>query len=634
MRLTHLSFSIVLFSLGLSLVGFAAPIASRAGLSDQDIAKIRTDGQKRAEEFFRGQAGKPLKRSAIKKNWRNRGDFTRQYCQSVVLFAMRAFYLNEQLAEANAALREMCLYHLVRPQTFHEIHSFPTSTDQLVRLGKFYGPHGSKGAGRMDDKTYEIVLRTMWEWVKSESTLEQADVEHTQTWRLENSENHHAMHVATCWGFSMVLKEEPAYRDQKYNDGHTALEHYNAWTRYLSEYIRQRAAKGMLVEIDSPSYASASLRGMFSYYDFSDDPVLKRRAGQFLDLFWALWAEQQINAVGGGAKARCYPASALGGVDFINRMAWYIMGIGQAHFVHSSMVPLLTTTWQMPDVVMDIALDFKGRGSYEVRQRRMGLTEPGFSEPPHYRLRTDFGGILRYGWCTPDFIMGALMCEARPNEDWAAISSQNRWSGVIFRGATDARVFARTFNDRDESIYNGQWVAQAHGTQISQKLRTSKDADAWGIYFSKDGLSAPQREGRWLFAEAKGAYVAACVTQGEFEFREAPTPREGRWVQCADDFSPVILEVLPKTPDLSFADFQKKVIAQQIKMADGVLSYTGLDGDDFTFYTDQSHSPKINGRSVNYAPTDVFASPFIQSKWDSAIVTLQKGGRKLVLNFN
>ncbi len=51
---------------------------------------------------------------------------------------------------------------------------------------------------------------------------------------------------------------------------------------------------------------------------------------------------------------------------------------------------------------------------------------------------------------TPDFIMGSLITEARPTEDWAAISSQNRWSGVIFQGDPDARVFPAHLDARSK----------------------------------------------------------------------------------------------------------------------------------------------------------------------------------------
>jgi hypothetical protein len=452
----------------------------------------------------------------------------------------------------------------------------------------------------------------------------------------------------------MFLAQQPEYRGRPYEDGHTTREHYEAWTAYLREYYRQRGAKGMTVEMDSPSYASLTLSAAYWVYDLTDDPVLKRRAGNYITLYWAIWAEQQIAGVCGGAKARCYPASAARGEDFVGRAAWYALGIGTPEFVHESMLPFVLSSWRMPDVVMDLALDVDGRGVYEVQERRMGLLQPG-GERHEFHLRTDFGGILRSSFCTPDFVMGSLLCEARPAEDWAAISAQNRWQGVIFRGATDARIYP--YCESDHSSYNQQWAVQRKGTLIAQKLKTSLHSDALRVWFSKDGLSAPVQEGGWYFTEAAGAWAAVRVVSGDTQFLIEPahgarskprqakaggddegessgTPSRGRVLICSDDFSPVIVEVALKINFPTQETFRRAIFALPVNTAKDVLNFTSLSGDQFTFFTDQSQPPQINGQPVNYAPPKVYDSPFVQSDWNSGVVTLQKGRRKLVLDFN
>jgi hypothetical protein len=612
----------------------ALPAAPEGGLSDPAIADIRAAARQRIDGFFRRDAGKPLRRGTIKQDWNDRGDYTRDYGHTIVEFAMRAFYLNEQVAEANAALREVCQYHLDRPKTLLEIHSFPSICDPLARLSLFYGPQGSKVRDRLTAETHAILLQTMWAWASAKSKLTEAELDQSQTWWLENSENHHAQHFSTCWSFARLLTEAPGYRDRKYEDGHTPQEHYAAWTRYLREYLRQRAQKGMLVEIDSPSYGAATLKAIYSLYDFSDDPVLRQRAGHFLTLFWAMWAEQQLDAVAGGAKTRCYPASAQRGDDFIRRAAWYALGVGDPNFVHAAMLPFVTTTWEMPDVVIDLALDARARGTYTVRQRRIGLVEAGYSKPPHYRLRSDAGGLLRYSSCTPGFIMSSLAMAARPEEDWAAISSQNRWLGVIFRGAVDARIYPTGYNSTGESTHNATWAVQSESTMIAQKLKASRGANEWRVWFSTVGLSAPVSAGPWVFAEAAAAFVGVRVVQGESGFVSDSGDKRGRWLKCADDFSPVIIEVAPKKDGLTFRAFQQTVTALPVASDGRALSYTSLRGDRFTFFTDQSEVPRINEKPVDLAPAKVFDSPFVQSAWNSGVITVQKGSRKLRLDFN
>lgn len=383
------------------------------------------------------------------------------------------------------------------------------------------------------------------------------------------------------------------------------------------------------MEIDSTSYATATLKSMVNFYDFSDDPVLKKRAGQLLELYWALWAEEQIDAVTGGAQARSYAKAVVRGGSLLRRAAWYVIGSGDPEFVHDSMIPFVTSTWQVPDLVLQIAATRSVHEPYEIRQRRMGLAEKGYHRPKNYRLKTDFGGIFRYTYCTPEYIMGSLMFEARPTEDWAAISSQNRWSGVIFAGDPDARVFAAPYHPKGASILNGFWSVQSKGTMVSQQL--APRSEGWRVFFSIAGLSEPVQNRSWTFAESKDAYVGVRVLEGDTSFEQS---KFGRWLVCEDTMTPIIIEAGRKSDYESFSAFQAAAMAQPLAFENSILTYQTLGGDKLTFYADRSRLPEINGAAVDLAPQKVYDSPFVQSNWDSGIVTIQCGDEKHILNFN
>ena len=53
-----------------------------------------------------------------------------------------------------------------------------------------------------------------------------------------------------------------------------------------------------------------------------------------------------------------------------------------------------------------------------------------------------------------------------------------------------------------------------------------------------------------------------------------------------------------------------------------------------TLFTDYSKPPEVNGVPINYSPAKCYDSPFIQGDWGDGVVTIQKGERKVVLNFN
>ena len=152
-----------------------------------------------------------------------------------------------------------------------------------------------------------------------------------------------------------------------------------------------------------------------------------------MTLAWALWAEQQIQGVNGGAKTRHYPVSAKAAENPLSAAAWYVLGsddLPKPKRPPSS--AFLSSTWKIPDVVMDIAFDVSGRGTYETIQRKPGL-RPAKEMEPRYKIHIapNAPALVRYTYATPDFIMGSLFCDALPSEAWNNISSQNRWHGAI-----------------------------------------------------------------------------------------------------------------------------------------------------------------------------------------------------------
>jgi len=249
-------------------------------------------------------------------------------------------------------------------------------------------------------------------------------------------------------------------------------------------------------------------------------------------------------------------------------------------------------------------------------------------------LRTDFGGIVRYSYCTPDFIMGTAMFEARPDTDWTLISSQNQSHGVIFAGNTAAGILPQCEKIKNNRLYNSMWSVQEKGTQISQKLNASSGAGRAMVWFSAEGLSTPVEEKNWVFTESDGAYAALHVVNGAYHWEDGNARDNGKWLYCDDEYSPIILEAGLKSDYKSFEKFKAKVIGNQLLYKNNLLEYTGIYGDKFTFYADYSKVPQVNGKPIDYAPEKVYDSPFLKSDWNSGVVHIQKGTRQLDLDFN
>ena len=617
----------------ISITGAWTPVQVIAGM-DQRVYRM-----------FRAESGKPLARARKQKPLGpGRGNYVRAYSYSMMGFAARCLYLNEMLDQANAALAENAQHYLDHPKDINDRDSFHWHAEIVLRLIEMYGSNGSKHAGRITTETEALALKPIWEYVRKVSWLGKAESEKSQTWHIYLSENHHAMSFTVCWHFSKIAKDRPEYRDLKYDDGATAAEHYRAWNEYFVVYCRERARKSPCIEMMSDDYNSTLIKGIYNFYDFGD-PQVKRSAGMLLDLYFAYWAQEQIDGVQGGGRSRIYFYKGLKqNRDHGNApLAWFYFGIGKQPAVYGHDMDAALSDYRPPAVVADIALDVKGRGRYEVRQRPQGLGLTGrplktaITKVPT-RMRTDGGGILRYSYCDPAFIIGTPMTEARPLSDWAAISSQNRWQGVIFAGEEDARIVPIVRPKDNRVALNAQWSVQSKGSLITQKLKCHKGGAEMIVWISKDGLSVPEEEDGMVFVEAEGAYAAVRVVKGGFSWMDDPfiTNRsipENATMILNDEYAPVILEVMAKSDVKSFGAFKARVKACEISMEGPVLHYRTIYGEQFTFDSSYEKSPTINEEPVNYAPKKVFESPFLNADWNSGVVTISKGNRKKVLDF-
>ena len=609
-------------------------VSGATAFAGADLVALRDGFDVRRDAMFQLLAGKPLlvskKRPPLGPG---RTLYTRHYSFSITSFAMKAMWLGEQLDAANAALVENCTYYIGSQQARDDRDSFYWAADVLCRLVEFFGTEGTLAPGRLAPETEEEMLEMMWLYCRDNSRLADADVARSRTWHIHESENHHIQRFATLWHFCRFLKGAPAYSSRTFTGGGTAGEHYTAWTVYSKEFLRERVRKGLFVEMANKGYNVMTLKGIYNFHDFADDADLRTLARDVLDLYWSTWAEEQIDGVRGGGASRVYQGrmSQTRDGDAIGRWAGFYLGQGTDKPPRDSEFTVLTSGYRMPLVVMDLALDSAGRGVYEVRQRRLGLVRAGYYRPPDYRLRPEQGGIVRYSYCTPEFVMGTAMLEARPLEDWAMISSQNRWHGVIFAGHEDARIYPQC-DAKGGQTYNQQWSAQSRGTLIAQKLRGSTGARDMCVWFAKNGLSNRQEKGGWVFCEAQGAYAAVLAVDGGYEWDADDDKVPGTWLRCRNPWSPVVIEVARKADAADYAVFRQRVLDCPVHSVEGRLTYTGLCGDTFTFHTDQSQPPAINGTPVDYAPAMAFDSPFVKSRWGSGRVTIRKGARELVID--
>ena len=616
--------------------------------TEVELTRLRGGFEARRDAVFASLAGKHIEVAERRPPLSaGRGAFARDFSYSIANFAMKAFWLDEFLEEANAAIRENCRFYIDDALVRNEHHSFYWSADIVCRLVEFFGANGSRAAGRLDPATESLILELALVYCHDNSNLVDADYASRGTWRLPETENHHAQRFMTVWHFLKLLQERPEYRNRDLACGGSVVEHYKGWTEYFKEYLRERVRKGLFVEVASKGYNAETIKGIYNAYDFADDPELRRLARCVLDLFWASWSEEQIDGVRGGAMSRIYQGSQSRSAsdDRVGRWGGFYLGRGPGASPQFNDFTVLTSTYRMPLVVMDLALDVQGRGVFEVRRRVPGAAVPGFQWWPDNRIDPDAGGINRYTWCAPEFVMGTFMVDSKPWEAWSMLFSENRWQGVIFAGHPNARIVpeceALGSNPKlggklINLTYNQHWSVQCKGTLITQKLPGSRDAGRMKVWISEEGLTNVVQHDGWVFVEAQGAYAAVRPARGGYSWQRetgaSATATSGSWMLCADEWTPVIIEVARKAEVADYEAFRNAVSATERRLDGPVLTYRGFRGDTFVFHADHSRPPSVNGLPVDYAPAMVYDSPFIQSAWNSGRVTIRKDYRELVID--
>ena len=608
--------------------------------SEEELTAIRDSFDIRVAETFASYKGQPLKRSKIRSPLEadrpGRPMFSRDYSWSLVTYATRCFWNNEKIDSANHALVENSDFYLGHLAELVDRDNTHWHSEMLLRLIEFYGSMGSKNSGLLTPETENKILEHLWLYSKRIETnaraahISMADHKTSSTWAVMESENHHVQSFTTLWHFAKLAKDRPDFKDRIYDDGFKAADHYAQWNKYIHMYLTERAKKGLFIEMMSISYNIDLLKGIFNVYDFAEDEGLKTKTKKYLDLYLTYWGQEQIDGISGGGKSRIYSdinpeSSGLG---------YFFFGVGKKQSLNGKLLTAMTTAYRPPLVVVDIVRDYESRGTYEVSQRPQGLVDTTLPMRPAYPLRLDSGGIHRYSYCTPNFIVGTAMIPSRSEREWALISSQNRSHGALFGGDTISFILPQCDNHRLRRAYNSQWSVQRKGTLICQKLKYNRYAGDSRVWFSKNGLSEPIVKDGWVFAEASRAYAAVRVVDGSFSWDTTKNIDIGKWLYCENEYSPVILEVVEKADYASFSEFCEAVKNLVVDFKDGILNYKGLYGDSFTFYADHSRAPKINNVPVDYALEKVFNSPFLQSKWNSGLVTIKKRERELVLDFN
>ncbi len=646
-------------------------------LSDKEINEIKSHFGERKRQILTSQIANP------EPAYQGHAQEPMRYAFNRLNYALACLYLDENIEQANDAVVN-AIEKLTAPD--NSSHYFLGEAGlhwQGSVLGRIYLLFGNNGLiqERLSENTQAIVKNAIWQWAyNNDWHFDPADIEQ-DIWNIWESENHDIMRGSLCWMIAKILKDSPDYQDNTYSSdksvktfhkknielsGSDKVEivprvKYEHWDKYFTVYLSERGKRGLFAEIDSPGYAKHTLQCLYNLYDFADSgSEVKRLAKALLDLWWADWASEQIDACRGGSKVRCARGGGLyalgasqSGLYQSGRLySWIYTGLGEQASLNHCVMPAATSDYMIPDVVIDIALDVEGRGKYETISRRPSANKQPrpesvgtYNQTRIYPLNPDWNGKVKYSYCTPSFIMGCDFSPKTHYSDWYGWG-QNLWAGIMFSGNPDDLIYPEALTDKGERgfTYNQHWAVQNKNTMILQRNKYGWLVGDMRLWFGKN-LERYESEG-WIFVKAQKAYAAVKVAFGGYTWDDE------NWLRLSDIDSPIIFEAACKEDYSDFDAFKEDVLGNKLviqgeatskdvpetgafAMRNDVLYYEGiLDSGNFTFYFRSDRTPEINNIPINYAPDFTFKSPFInQYPYASDKVVIQKDGRQIKLEF-
>ncbi len=343
---------------------------------------------------------------------------------------------------------------------------------------------------------------------------------------------------------------------------------------WLVDRFADRAKRGW-VEVNSPTYATLSMWGIWNLADYAKDPVIRKLAEMTLDWMLAEYALENLNQYRFAPFRRGYTTqldrqSCIGAAYlFFGNYVGPMSAFGDMH--------VALTSYRVPRVIADIAIDTAGRGSYEFKARRRR-------------------GNLYY-WVTAEYV---LAC-AQYGSSLGAIGiggvervryGDQKWS-LSF--GTDPRAVIHSNSEGQPSQYKNVLVINTAGKPLIYAPLLGRD------------LQVREVEGDWTFIKEGGAYAAARTLKDSVYLLEA---------RLSSDY-------------VSFAHFKNDVKSTRLS-GSGPHIYTSTKGDTIEF-TDRII--KVNGRSYDTRDYKLFDSPFVNSEWDSGYVRIRKDDHELVLDF-
>ena len=589
--------------------------------------------------------------------------------------AFARLWLNRELPKANLLLHQaqqaIIAHEKGEGEMTVEIASSEHVKWQMRTWNRIYQLFHDKSTfypSRLDAKTQEMIEQMFWLYVSKMSRFERAGLEHI--WSVQGSENHEMMHYSNALLALQALKNSPTYQKRILPDGRSVENHYEAWNNYYKEYCVSRAKHGLLVEVFSAYGPSYTLPEIMNMRDLSEDEVLRERMDKLLHLIWADWAVGQLNGVRGGGRTRIYQGESSnerrltqwGSSDrwrnmskiLLNESEWWIPRQVPNHPIQGMAFVMATTGYRLPSIIMDIAQDVEGRGEYTYVTRRVAKQKQILAKDipvkhaPWYALDPKDPRMIGYDYCTPDYVMGSLLIDPTlPRvsshlyqegqdllEGYPALTSQNRYHGIVFSSDVNARVVPQCEGLSNGKTYGEQQAVQYKNVLLVQRHAMAKTTGDIRVIWGGKGMRSrlTEHSGWFILKEGK-----AWLGVKGFSRTKPKTACGSTWdndviLRMNDGKAPVVFVAcrVRNFPDIDAFTTYLQGFAGKLENERFIL--TEKSKDFLSLHLESGALPEIYGKPINLNPDMLFDSPFMSSEHGSGVVIIEKGHRQLKID--
>ncbi|MCU0748590.1 MAG: hypothetical protein MUF13_03490 [Akkermansiaceae bacterium] len=563
------------------------------------------------------------------------------------LWCLAALCLNEKTDEANARLLKRANDFIAsKPEHVAETSpedpgklpwTFFSITDYLRILYLFHAksPHFP---GRLKPETEAAMKESLWLWVRAESRLAEAGPD--DQFLLLGTENHDLNRRPPCYLITAFLRDDPAYCERKLEDGHSVAEHAAAHTRYFREWPRSRAKNGLWIEVGSNTYQKYSWPALFNLHELSPDPVIRHRFGLLLDLAFIEEAQISVSGRRGGGQSRA--EGGRNSFDSYKNLLFAREG-KPAGSTHSRVIE--TSRYQLPAAA--ILLDrraFPAVSPFAIRNRVLGQLKT-YGADGKAQLIASNSALVNYAWRTPQYLLGSTL--QNPALDYAGISQQKRWCGMLFDDPSAPKVGSIGVvieKDRSGRPQHSFWSVQHENVLILQRIANRKEGGSYStgkisLCFDAPGLEITEHEG-WIFASNGKAFAAVKFLDGGHQWDKTRTVASPADFTGLKDTGRILLHAGDLSTHRSFEQFRESLRVSSLVMTADKVDYRFAGGTQhieiFRYDVaarDSFRLPHINGTPIDLHPAAVYQSPFLNSVTNSDRITVTVGPVQQVLDF-